>query len=85
MPSEQRCATRSASLLSADRTLFLRNGEFSWAESLSELGVYGVAVRKGEEILMNKTAGYLLRTKLASSDEGGVAAGFAVLDSASLE
>lgn len=30
---------------------------------------------------MNKQSGYLMRTKMSSSDEGGVAAGFAVLDS----
>jgi len=30
---------------------------------------------------MNKHGGHLLRTKAASSDEGGVAAGYAVLDS----
>ena len=31
--------------------------------------------------LLNEEAGYLLRTKVGDSDEGGVAAGFAVLDS----
>lgn len=30
---------------------------------------------------MNDHAGYLMRTKVSSSNEGGVAAGFAVLDS----
>lgn len=31
--------------------------------------------------MLNKEAGHLLRTKISNSDEGGVAAGFAVLDS----
>lgn len=31
--------------------------------------------------MLNQEAGYLLRTKSSDSDEGGVAAGFAVLDS----
>lgn len=30
---------------------------------------------------MNESAGYLLRTKNSTTDEGGVAAGFSVLDS----
>ncbi len=36
---------------------------------------------KGDEEFINEDGGHLLRTKTASSDEGGVAAGFAVLDS----
>jgi hypothetical protein len=32
-------------------------------------------------VLINKEAGHLVRTKTSSSNEGGVAAGFAVLDS----
>lgn len=37
--------------------------------------------RNGEKEVMNESAGYLLRTKVASVDDGGVAAGVAVLDS----
>jgi glutathione synthase len=32
-------------------------------------------------VLLNESAGHLVRTKFESSNEGGVAAGFAVLDS----
>lgn len=32
-------------------------------------------------VVINNHCGYLMRTKVSSSDEGGVAAGFAVLDS----
>jgi hypothetical protein len=32
-------------------------------------------------VVINEQCGYLMRTKVSSSDEGGVAAGFAVLDS----
>jgi hypothetical protein len=32
-------------------------------------------------VLLNENAGHLVRTKTSSSNEGGVAAGFAVLDS----
>lgn len=60
------------------------------AEVVSELGVYGVVLlredtdgsRGGEaEVLVNETVGHLLRTKASSSDEGGVAVGFSVIDS----
>jgi glutathione synthase len=42
-------------------------------------------VRVGDTVTRNAHGGHLLRTKAATSDEGGVAAGFAVLDSVSLE
>lgn len=37
--------------------------------------------RNKDRVIINDQSGYLMRTKIASSDEGGVAAGFAVLDS----
>jgi hypothetical protein len=48
-----------------------------------ELGVYGVFLGDGGQgpPLINAPAGTLLRTKREGSDEGGVAAGFAVIDS----
>ncbi|KAJ1503450.1 hypothetical protein HMI55_002455 [Coelomomyces lativittatus] len=48
---------------------------------ISELGIYGTWVADGDRVVLNQAAGHLLRTKIESSDEGGVAAGFAVLDS----
>ena len=38
----------------------------------------------GDDVVVNKHGGHLLRTKAATSDEGGVAAGYAVLDSPKL-
>ena len=50
------------------------------SDVVSELGVFGWALfGKGE--VEEKTFGWLLRTKGSESDEGGVAAGFSVLDS----
>lgn len=51
-----------------------------------ELGVYGVFLgdggeKEGRPPILNAPAGTLLRTKREGSDEGGVAAGFAVIDS----
>ena len=36
---------------------------------------------KGNEVRLNKDAGYLVRTKGAEVDEGGVSAGYACLNS----
>lgn len=65
----------------AHRAIMLRLGQATEAETLSELGVFGVYLRRGRDVLLNREAGHLVRTKTATSDEGGVAAGFAVLDS----
>ena len=35
----------------------------------------------GDEIVFNRQQGHLLRTKMIGVDEGGVAAGYSVLDS----
>ena len=37
--------------------------------------------RNKNKVIINERSGYLMRTKVSSSNEGGVAAGFAVLDS----
>jgi glutathione synthase len=64
-----------------NRSVMLRLGAAAEADTLSELGVYGTFLRRGDQVLLNREAGHLVRTKAATSDEGGVAAGFAVLDS----
>ena len=38
-------------------------------------------IRRGDEMILSKAAGTLLRTKGVEFDEGGVFAGYAVLDS----
>ena len=56
--------------------------EFIQKEKLiSELGVFGVIISNNHEIVLNQTGGYLLRTKALGVNEGGVASGFAALDS----
>ncbi|KXN73261.1 glutathione synthase [Conidiobolus coronatus NRRL 28638] len=54
------------------------NGNF-----ISELGTYGVylGLRGCDEPILNEYSGYLLRSKLDSTNEGGVAVGHAVIDS----
>lgn len=76
------------------RNVILRNGELMEGGVICELGVYGTVLwRHGDAqaedegrgpILENDEAGYLLRTKGDSSEEGGVAAGFGAVDSCCL-
>ena len=56
------------------------------ADVISELGIFSTALfgftEKGrEKDVESETAGWLVRTKAEGVDEGGVAAGFSVLDS----
>ena len=63
--------------------VLVRGGAFVAGPSVSELGMFGTVLADVEEkggVLHNKHAGYLLRTKLDGTDEGGVATGFAVLN-----
>ncbi|KAG2395165.1 Glutathione synthetase [Vigna angularis] len=61
-------------------TVLMRNGCWSKDHAISELGIFGTYLRNKDKVIINKQSGYLMRTKISSSDEGGVAAGF-VLDS----
>ncbi|KAM7192538.1 hypothetical protein V8F33_008299 [Rhypophila sp. PSN 637] len=64
----------------------LRNGQLEQGGVICELGIYGTCLWNSTsgEILHNKLAGYLLRTKGDQSEEGGVAAGFGCMDSVAL-
>ena len=60
----------------------LRNGQIYHENIVSELGVFGTIVfdEQSGAIKSNKNAGWLLRSKFETSDEGGVAAGFGCVD-----
>lgn len=60
--------------------LLRRDAPLKISNCLSELGVFGAYVRKGESMVMNECVGHLLRTKSSEHEDGGVAAGVAVLD-----
>ena len=62
-------------------SIMVRKGKAIETDTLSELGIYGTYLRHGSSVLFNHEVGHLVRTKASTSDEGGVAAGFAVLDS----
>lgn len=64
------------------RNKILRNGQTYHENIVSELGVFGTIVfdEQAGAIKSNKNAGWLLRSKFETSDEGGVAAGFGCVD-----
>lgn len=60
----------------------IREGEIFHENIISELGIFGTIVFNEEtgDVLTNENAGWLLRSKFSSSNEGGVAAGFGCVD-----
>ena len=66
--------------------LMLRNGEVSKHDSLSEFGFFSCLFTKNpaadrpKETIMNEILGTLMRTKASHHNEGGVNAGFSVID-----
>ncbi|KAI8988918.1 glutathione synthase [Pilobolus umbonatus] len=63
------------------KNCMVRAGVITECEVVSELGIYGIYLRNGQKEVSNKIGGHLLRTKAITTKEGGVAAGFAVIDS----
>ncbi|XP_059177237.1 glutathione synthetase-like [Physella acuta] len=53
---------------------------FELSTVVSELGIYGVYIGSEEEEVVNYECGHMMRTKISGTDEGGIVAGFAVLD-----
>ncbi|MCP4755301.1 MAG: glutathione synthase [Proteobacteria bacterium] len=65
----------------AHASLLVVEGVAADVSCLSEVGRYGVCFADGERILLNRDMGYLVRTKSADQNEGGVCAGYACLNS----
>ncbi|CEP16611.1 hypothetical protein [Parasitella parasitica] len=61
--------------------LMIREGQVITGDVVSELGIYGIYLADGDKEILNEEGGHLLRTKATTTREGGVAAGFAVIDS----
>lgn len=51
------------------------------SEMVSELGIFGMIIGDRKTIIVNRQVGHMLRTKLSTANEGGVAAGDGALDS----
>lgn len=63
------------------KNVVVRGGCTAETEMVSEFGTFGVHVECEGNVIDSFPAGTLLRSKAASQDDGGVAAGVAVLDS----
>lgn len=44
----------------------VREGELLETDTLSELGIFGSFLRRGDKVLLNKEAGHLIRTKVSA-------------------
>ncbi|CAI8493030.1 unnamed protein product [Hanseniaspora opuntiae] len=66
--------------------VILRNNELHNIDILSELGIFGTVLidTATKKIEHNSYDGWLLRSKVSDSNEGGVAAGFGCVDSIAL-
>ena len=58
----------------------LREGKLTKEKCINEIGIYGIILSDDTQVHMNKTAGYLVRTKNVGSNEGGVVMGFSAID-----
>lgn len=65
----------------AHPAVLVREGRAEEAEAVSEIGRFGTFLADGEAELINRDAGYLVRTKPSGVEEGGVSAGFGFLSS----
>jgi hypothetical protein len=59
----------------------LRNGEIWQGQVVHEIGQFGVLVACGNQVLINRSMGYLVRTKLYDMNEGGISSGYGHLNS----
>ena len=61
----------------------MKEGKEELKPSLSEIGFYSGVLfdAKKKEVIESKHIGVLVRTKISNSNEGGVSAGFAVMNS----
>ena len=50
----------------ACRSLMVREGQLLETDTLSELGIFGAFLRRGNKVLLNKEAGHLIRTKVCA-------------------
>ena len=62
---------------------FVRDGGvIDCDKAVNELGIYGAFITTNSgAVVQNEAIGYLVRTKSVGTNEGGVNAGFAVIDS----
>ncbi|CAJ1960908.1 unnamed protein product [Sphenostylis stenocarpa] len=60
--------------------IMVRDGNWSTGHVIAEAGIFGTYLRNKDKIIINNESGYMVRTKVSSSNEGGVLPGFGVVD-----
>ncbi|KAG5087133.1 hypothetical protein JHK82_054530 [Glycine max] len=60
--------------------ILVRDGNWDTGHVISEAGIFGTYLRNKDKIIINNESGYMVRTKISSSYEGGVLPGFGVVD-----
>jgi len=63
------------------RGILLRNAEMKDGSTSNEIGIFASYINDGKTEHLNEFMGHLVRTKLEGTDEGGVASGYAVVNS----
>ena len=61
-------------------TIMLKNDEMKIEKVVSEFSVYGVILSDDTKYYLNKSVGYLVRTKEVGENEGGIMSGAAAVD-----
>ena len=61
-------------------TMIIKNDEMVIEKVVSEFSVYGVILSDESKYYLNKSVGFLVRSKEASQNEGGIMAGVAAVD-----
>ena len=62
------------------KTSLLHNNILKTLKTISEISVYGIILSNTDRIWLNETAGFLIRTKENTSQEGGVIVGVSAID-----
>jgi glutathione synthase len=62
------------------KTSLLHHNILRTLKTISEISVYGIILSNTDKIWMNETAGFLIRTKEHTSQEGGVIVGVSAID-----
>lgn len=64
-----------------NRGYLVRNAELIEKDVVSELGIFSTYIENHNKVVQNECTGHIVRTKPNNVDEGGVATGYATLDS----
>lgn len=58
----------------------LRENKLEKRECISEISIFGIILSKPEEDVINKSSGFLIRTKSVDDNQGGIATGSSAVD-----